>query len=654
MAKPFNQLSRVSCLFILLVWIIPGGVGGAHAQTEKIQALSEILMQYEYHPADTILKHSRALSSQLGPSVSSSDSAWIYWAIGLEKYHAGERQLSGLYFRKARQIATETSMMQLIPLLNRIEGILARENRLFSQAHELINQSIEEFKALNLPLQLQFSYFESGNNWYALGRHTKALNLYLKALEAAPESRLLDSKLNYAIGKTYYRLAKLFRLVQSLKYTRYLQEAKRYMQSSLEDKPEAVGEGKTCLTLIQLCNISLELHSYEELRSYLKMLEDCRGIPDYDVELGLLIVEARTAKTLEQNTEKALAILDQMEQQKYRWLAPTHYFEAQVYRAQILFELDSNETAFERIEQAADWFYERNDLNQALNAYQLWIRELASNDQSDKYLRLRPRVDSLQQQLFSEADLELFEEVKQRYETEALSNELEVVHSKSINQRKYLLLLVILLLSVILISGLIFYINHLRSKKALLQLEIESERARQLAWENQAREATIQKLELEQELIREMNRTANLESEKLHQQKMMEALRHLQHENLRVNLANQLRPYSLQLVRKKDREDFDQLIHQLEENQQDQAIEQFEQVFTQAYGDFYSRLIQLNPDFGRNELHLAALLRLNLSSKEIAGILNISQAAIEKTRHQIRQKLQLKRSDSLTTFLMSL
>ena len=53
------------------------------------------------------------------------------------------------------------------------------------------------------------------------------------------------------------------------------------------------------------------------------------------------------------------------------------------------------------------------------------------------------------------------------------------------------------------------------------------------------------------------------------------------------------------------------------------------------------------PDLTRTEMQLAAMLRLNLTSKEIAHVLNQSIASIDKTRHQLRQKLRLKTGKNL-------
>jgi phosphate/sulfate permease/DNA-binding CsgD family transcriptional regulator len=70
--------------------------------------------------------------------------------------------------------------------------------------------------------------------------------------------------------------------------------------------------------------------------------------------------------------------------------------------------------------------------------------------------------------------------------------------------------------------------------------------------------------------------------------------------------------------------------------------------------DFYFRLINKHPTLSENEQRLCALIRLNLSSKEIASILNISTKSVEVNRHRLRKKMHLKREDNLTELISKL
>jgi DNA-binding CsgD family transcriptional regulator len=60
------------------------------------------------------------------------------------------------------------------------------------------------------------------------------------------------------------------------------------------------------------------------------------------------------------------------------------------------------------------------------------------------------------------------------------------------------------------------------------------------------------------------------------------------------------------------------------------------------------------PDLHKNERKLCAYLRLGLSSKEIASLLNISLRSVETFRYRLRKKLGLQPRESITDFVQRL
>lgn len=80
----------------------------------------------------------------------------------------------------------------------------------------------------------------------------------------------------------------------------------------------------------------------------------------------------------------------------------------------------------------------------------------------------------------------------------------------------------------------------------------------------------------------------------------------------------------------------------------------FEEAFNNADKDFLKRIKKLHPDLTPNDLKLCAYLRLNLSSKEIAPLLNISVRSVEVKRYRLRKKMQLQRESGLTDYILNL
>ncbi len=79
----------------------------------------------------------------------------------------------------------------------------------------------------------------------------------------------------------------------------------------------------------------------------------------------------------------------------------------------------------------------------------------------------------------------------------------------------------------------------------------------------------------------------------------------------------------------------------------------FEQAFNNADKDFLDKIKRAYPDLTPNDLRFCAYLRLNLSSKEIAPLLNISIKSVETKRYRLRKKLGLEHDDGLVKHILN-
>ena len=80
----------------------------------------------------------------------------------------------------------------------------------------------------------------------------------------------------------------------------------------------------------------------------------------------------------------------------------------------------------------------------------------------------------------------------------------------------------------------------------------------------------------------------------------------------------------------------------------------FKEAFDNADKDFLKLIKQKHPKLTPNDLKLCAYLRLNLSSKEIAPLLNISPRSVEVKRYRLRKKMDLPPKTSLTNHILEL
>jgi AraC family transcriptional regulator, chitin signaling transcriptional activator len=80
----------------------------------------------------------------------------------------------------------------------------------------------------------------------------------------------------------------------------------------------------------------------------------------------------------------------------------------------------------------------------------------------------------------------------------------------------------------------------------------------------------------------------------------------------------------------------------------------FEEAFNSADKDFFKKVKELHPELTANDLRLCVYLRLNLSSKEIAPLLNISTRSVEIKRYRLRKKINLDKQTKLNDYFINL
>jgi DNA-binding NarL/FixJ family response regulator len=71
----------------------------------------------------------------------------------------------------------------------------------------------------------------------------------------------------------------------------------------------------------------------------------------------------------------------------------------------------------------------------------------------------------------------------------------------------------------------------------------------------------------------------------------------------------------------------------------------FKIYFEQVNKDFLSKLKEINPELTSNDIRLATLMKLNMTNKEIASILNINYQSVKNAQYRLKNKLNLDNED---------
>jgi len=147
----------------------------------------------------------------------------------------------------------------------------------------------------------------------------------------------------------------------------------------------------------------------------------------------------------------------------------------------------------------------------------------------------------------------------------------------------------------------------------------------------------------------------NLEKElDFKSQELMFTLRHLiQKDNILNNLQKHIKAIKEQYARYpvKQIQRMENIINE-SLGYQNAEWENAAQNLKLSQQGFFKELKESYPDLTPNDLRLCAYLRLNLSTKEIAKLLNISTRGVEISRHRLRKKLKLNKDQHLYDFLI--
>ncbi len=152
-------------------------------------------------------------------------------------------------------------------------------------------------------------------------------------------------------------------------------------------------------------------------------------------------------------------------------------------------------------------------------------------------------------------------------------------------------------------------------------------------------------------------KSINLEKEKLEQQlefknkELTTNVMYLIKKNEFItNISNKLKNADLDDEHQKNMA-IDRIIAEMDRSISQDSWADFEVRFQEVHVGFYNRLSKQFPDLTPNELRLCAFLRLNMTSKEIAGITYQSVDSLKTARYRLRKKLGLSRDDNLVAFL---
>jgi DNA-binding CsgD family transcriptional regulator len=157
------------------------------------------------------------------------------------------------------------------------------------------------------------------------------------------------------------------------------------------------------------------------------------------------------------------------------------------------------------------------------------------------------------------------------------------------------------------------------------------------------------KLKGEQELMKEKNERLRTEIEAKNKELAVTAMSMVKKNEFLIEIRDHLKDIEPTSKFKPDL-----VIRSINrEIENEESWEMLKNAFENVDKDFIQQLLEKHPGLTPNDLKLCTYLRLNMNSKEIATLLNISVRSMETKRYRLRKKLGLSHDDNLVEYILA-
>ncbi len=241
------------------------------------------------------------------------------------------------------------------------------------------------------------------------------------------------------------------------------------------------------------------------------------------------------------------------------------------------------------------------------------------------------------------ADIQLrLAELETKYETEKKEQEiLKMKHEQEIHKTRETALTAGIAGIIIIFLLIIIGIWQKRRKDKLIHKQKEL----MYVQEQKLADAALEKSKLKEE---ELQQTLVYKSRQL----SSHALHMMQKNSLLQEIQEELKGLSEHAEEKGDVKRINFLLNQSLRSDKDWDV--FKLYFDEINPNFFNQLKDINPELTSNDLRLSALIQLNMNSKEMASVLNISPNSIKSARYRLKKKLALDAEADLEHFIRNL
>ncbi|HAG15755.1 MAG TPA: hypothetical protein DCG69_04410 [Bacteroidales bacterium] len=482
------------------------------------------------------------------------------------------------------------------------------------KAEDIYFEAFDLFSSINDTAAMAGILINLGDEYAKIGKLKMAIETELKAIRLKELNN--DSR---KLAFYYQKLGELFCEIDHVKWEEYAMKA-----LALSRNPENTTWYATIAIYNDLGaiwskkgNYKLAEMYYDTMYSLSKEAEYRKGIATANSERALMLHEqGRYEEALPLISEALEAIQDTDD--KYNIVYKS------TLKAMVLLKLNKPQEAIKLLQPAIKMAHDAHLLAEEMNAVKYLSEAYHANGQWKYAFEFHKKYTLLKDSLASVEIKNALYDLNARFETEKKQQTIDNLTELNRMHSKRTRLLVGLLSASVLILFLLGLIVSLRNRT------IKQNR-------------TL--FEKEQKIMK-LEHTRLSDEIDFKSRELAASTVHL------INKNEVLNDLKKQLSTNTDSSNLKQVFRTIDQNiNLDKDWQNFSRHFEEIHPNFFHRLKARFPGLTPNEERLCAYLRINLNSKELSLMLNITASAVDKSRNRLRKKLEILPTVNLNDFI---
>jgi len=514
-----------------------------------------------------------------------------------------------------------------IALANERLGILCMVKNEFLKALEYYYQSFKINQNNGFQKEESISLYHIGLTELYMGNYKEAVDHILKSLNYWEEVNNVSNiwNCNELLGNIYIRL-NVFE--KALYYHRIALKVRNdAIKISFPDGQEVNPENKLGLAYSynNIAEVYLNLHLYDSAYFYaiksLKIKEAKNSVATQNDVANSWLNMGNIYRKLGKH-DSAFLMLTKAAETYLALRNGGSYAEASYGIGNLFTDLKNYNKAKEKYEIGLQKSIEVIDKNNIKTGYKLLSDLYSTTREYKKSLDYFLHYSSIKDSIFNTERSNAIEELQIKYEVDKKQQKIES-QGLIITQKKRQVTFAIIGIGIIALFAVIvifLIIKNKRQKEILLKKETENLR---------------KDLELKnRELVCNVS--------------------NIYTKNMVINKVAKTLSRSIRASKQTNVELINEIISELQQNMDETSWKEFEYRFSKVYESFYETLDGRFPELTHVERKVCAMLKLDMSSKEIASITMTLPESVDTTRSRIRKKLGLEKDENLSEFLNKL